>query len=76
MVLSYWISDDTQKRVAVPFGVLSCKERNCVLNVSKDTLEAAPVFVSEDYLSEPRLAEEIYRYFGLQPYWTEEGADK
>ncbi len=70
-ILAYWISDDTQQRVAVPFGALSCEERNCVLNASKDTLEAAPVYVSEDYLNEPKLAGEIYRYFGLQPYWTE-----
>ncbi len=70
-ILAYWISDDTQQRVAVPFGALSCEGQNCVLNASKDTLEAAPVFFSEDYLVEPKLAGEIYRYFGLQPYWTE-----
>ena len=75
-VLSYWVSDDTQKRVAVPFGALSCGEQNCTLNSSKDTLDSAPTFVSEDDLAELRLAEEIYRYFGLQPYWTEEGAEK
>jgi len=75
-VLSYWISDDTQKRVAVPFSALSCEEQNCVLNVSKDTLDSAPTFVLEDDLTEPRLAEDIYRYFGVQPYWTEEGTEK
>lgn len=37
-ILTYWISDDTQKRVAVPFGALSCEEQNCVLNANKDTL--------------------------------------
>ncbi len=75
-ILAYWISDDTQQRVAVPFGALSCKERSCVLHASKDMLEAAPVYVSDDYLMEPKLAGEIYRYFGLQPYWTEENTDK
>src|SRR4030042_8483 len=50
-VLAYWISDDTQKRVAIPFGALSCEEQDCVLNVSKDTLDSAPTFVSEDDLA-------------------------
>ncbi len=70
-VLTYWISDDTQKRVAVPFSALSCEEQNCVLNGSKDTLDSAPSFVLEKDLAEPGLAEDIYRYFGLQPYWAE-----
>lgn len=69
-VLTYWISDDTQKRVAVPFSVLSCEEQNCVLNASKDTLDSAPSFVSEDDLVESKLAEDIYRYFGVQLYWS------
>jgi hypothetical protein len=76
VVLSYWISDDTQKRVAVPFGALSCEGQSCVLNASKDVLESAPPFVSADDLSGPQLAEDIYRYFGVQPYWTEEGTQK
>jgi hypothetical protein len=75
-ILSYWISDDTQKRVAVPLGALSCKEQGCVLNASKDTLDSAPTFVSEDELAEPKLAEDIYRYFGVLPYWTEEGTQR
>ncbi len=76
VVLTYWISDDTQKRVAVPFGAVSCEEQDCVLNASKDALDSAPTFVSEDDLAEPKLAEDIYRYFGLQPYWREEGSEK
>ena len=76
VVLRYWISNDTQKRVAVPFGGLSCKKQNCVLNTSKEALNSAPVFVFEEDLAEPKLAEEIYRYFGVQPYWTEEGTEK
>jgi hypothetical protein len=75
-VLSYWISDDTQKRIAVPFGALSCEEQNCVLNVSREALDSAPTYVSEDDLVEPKLAEDIYRYFGIQPYWTGEETQK
>ena len=70
-VLSYWLSADTQMRVAVPFNKLSCGEQDCVLKVSKETLDSAPNFVLEDELVEPKLAEDIYRYFGVQPYWTE-----
>ncbi len=76
VVLNYWISDDTQKRVAVPVGVLSCDEENCVLHANKSALNIVPPFILEDDLAEPKLAEKIYRYFGLQPYWTEEGIPK
>lgn len=75
-VLSYWISADTQMRVAVPFDALSCEGQNCVLNNSKETFDSAPTFVFEDELAEQRLAEDIYRYFGLQPYWTGEGTER
>ena len=75
-VLSYWVSPDTQMRVAVPFSTLSCGEQDCVLNVSKEALDSAPNFVLEDELVEPKLAEDIYRYFGVQPYWTEGGIQK
>ena len=71
-LLNYWMSDDTQKRIAVPFGALSCEGQRCVLNGSRDTLDSAPVFASEDDLAGTKTAEDIYRYFGVQPYWTEE----
>jgi hypothetical protein len=76
VVLNYWISDDTQRRVAVPFNALSCGEGTCVLNAGRDTLDSAPTFVLDDDLAEPNLAEDIYRYFGIRPYWTEEGPGK
>jgi hypothetical protein len=75
-VLTFWISDDTQKRIAVPSRALSCEEQNCILNASKDTLDSAPTFVSEDDLVERKLAEDIYKYFGVPPYWTEEGMQR
>jgi len=55
---------------------LSYEEQNHVINASKDALDSAPVFVSEDDLVELKLAEDIYGYFGIQPHWTEEGAGK
>jgi hypothetical protein len=75
-VLSYWISADTQMRVAVPVGALSCEGKNCILNASRETFDSAPTFVLEGELAEQKLAEDIYRYFGMQPYWTEEGIRK
>ena len=75
-ILNYWISDDTQKRVAVPLRMLSCPGKDCVLNASKNVLDSVPAYGSEEDLKEPRLAQDIYRYFGVQPYWTEEGMEK
>jgi sporulation protein YlmC with PRC-barrel domain len=68
---------DFGKQVAIPFAALSCMEQNCILNASKDRLDSAPSFVwKEDLDPEKTLAEDIYRYFGLQPYWTEEESAK
>jgi len=75
-VLSYWVSSDTQMRVAVPFSALSCEGQKCILNASRETFDSAPTFVLEGDLAEQKLAEDIYRYFGVQPYWTEEGTQK
>ncbi len=71
-VLRYWISDDTQSRVAVPLNIFSCEARNCIVQASRETLESAPPLFSEDGLAQPGTAENIFRYFGVQPYWTEE----
>lgn len=60
------------RQVAVPFGALSCAGQDCVLHSSYEQLASSPVFISKDELVNRELAENIYRYFGLQPYWTEE----
>ena len=49
-VINYWISDDTQKRIAVRFGALSCEEQT----LSKIHLDSALTFVSEDDLAGQR----------------------
>jgi hypothetical protein len=68
---------DFGRQVAIPFGALFCVERDCFLNASKDRLDAAPTFVWKDDLApEKKLAEDVYRHFGMQPYWTEEEAVK
>jgi hypothetical protein len=58
--------------VAVPAMILSCGEQDCVLNVGKERLDSAPVFTSEEDFRNQRMADDIYRYFGLQPDWTED----
>jgi len=57
--------------IAVPFGALSLKpeENIFVLNTTLDELESAPAY-SKAYMDN-RWTEEVYRYFGQQPYWTE-----
>ncbi len=63
--------------IAVPFNTLSYdnKDRVCVLDLSWERLQSAPVFSKRD-LSNRKWAEDTYRYFGQQPYWTEEGSQK
>ena len=63
------------KQVAVPFGALNFDktERHLVLDATPEKLDAAPAFRMSD-ISNEKWAEDVYRYFGQQPYWTTEGA--
>jgi sporulation protein YlmC with PRC-barrel domain len=56
--------------IAVPFAELSSRENGFVLNVTNDQLALAVGF-DESELNNMRWAENEYRYFGLEPYWTE-----
>jgi hypothetical protein len=60
-----------EKHVAVPFHTLTYgqKEKHFILDVSKERLAAAPTF--DRYALSRTWAEDAYRFFGLQPYWTE-----
>jgi hypothetical protein len=62
------------KLVAIPFGALSFEHKGgyFVLDISRDRLESAPEFDRTRFAS-PTWAEDVYRFFGLQPYWTEGG---
>lgn len=71
-IVSYWVFADTQKRIAVPFDALTCEGQNCVLMGNREILDAAPMFIFESELAQHKLADDIYRYFGVQPYWTDE----
>lgn len=63
------------KDVAVPYSALSFNEGedHFVLNVSKDQLAGAPEIRGDENLNDRAFAEEVYRYFGERPYWTDEG---
>ncbi len=60
------------RQVAVPFSALSCAGQDCLLDSNYTQLASSPVFISKDELVDRQMAEDIYRYFGLRPYWTEE----
>jgi sporulation protein YlmC with PRC-barrel domain len=62
------------KLVAVPFGAVSFDktERHLVLDATREKLDAAPAF-RMSALSNEKWAEEVYRYFGQQPFWTTGG---
>jgi hypothetical protein len=60
------------REVAIPFGTLSCDGQDCLLASNYDQLASSPVFITKDELVNREFAENIYRYYGLQPPWTEE----
>jgi sporulation protein YlmC with PRC-barrel domain len=63
-----------EKKVAVPYSALTYDKDNqhFTCDFSGDRFAGAPEIEDETKLSDRSFAEEIYRYFGLQPYWTEE----
>ena len=63
-----------EKKVAIPYSALTCDEGNQYYTcaVSKDRFANAPTIEDEAKLHDRSFAEEVYRYFGQQPYWTEE----
>jgi sporulation protein YlmC with PRC-barrel domain len=59
--------------VAVPFGTLTTRSGDAfVLNTTQEHLAAARSFDESRDLNNSRWAGDVYRYFGQQPYWTEE----
>jgi sporulation protein YlmC with PRC-barrel domain len=57
---------------AVPFNMLSRTGENAfALNMSKDKLVSEPSFTRYQEQGRRAYAEGVYKYFGVQPYWTE-----
>ncbi len=72
-VLSYG-----DKSVAVPYSALTisstAKPEEITLNADKEKLDGAPAFDRKKAMMDREWAADVYRYFGQQPYWTEEKA--
>lgn len=69
----YLVLDDvggmTDRMAAVPFSGFSRKSEGIfVFNTTKDHLLGAPAF-SWDNMDNLTYASQIYRYYGLEPYW-------
>ncbi len=61
-----------EKSIAVPFAALNLDHPgNVLLNATREQLESAPAYQAGD-LSDTKRAENVYRFFGQQPYWSEE----
>ena len=70
-VLFAVVSHD-DKTTAVPFSAFHFNEedKQMVLDMSKERLESAPVYSRSD-LENEGWAEDNYRHFGQQPFWSE-----
>ena len=59
--------------IAIPFNSLSIRgENDLVLNTTRDRLALSYDFDASADLNNPRWAGDVYRYFGVEPYWTEQ----
>jgi sporulation protein YlmC with PRC-barrel domain len=72
---------DFARHVAVPFRLLSITENEpalptVIVNVDKEVLFAAPAYDRNTEMSWSDWGQDVYRYYGLQPYWTMEESGK
>jgi sporulation protein YlmC with PRC-barrel domain len=59
-------------RVAAPFNTLSSAEgKVCTLDTTRERLLEGPAFAAGDK-ADRQYADEVYRFYGLQPYWEME----
>ena len=57
---------------AIPFSALRYDQtaNHLILDISKEKLAVAPTFKMSE-LSDQKRTEDVFRYFGQQPYWLE-----
>ena len=66
------------KFFAIPWTALKVdttdKKDKLILNVTKDRLKAAPEYVAKDWdhMSDPMWLSDVYKYYGVRPYWETE----
>lgn len=66
------VSGRVDTKLAVPFGTLAMKDDNMFfINTTENMLAEAPMLNGDRI--DLKWASDVYKYFGLQPYWTEEG---
>jgi sporulation protein YlmC with PRC-barrel domain len=60
------------KLVAIPFSALNLdqKVKEFIFNSTQEKLDSAPAFRVSD-LSQKKWPEDVYRFFGQNPYWRE-----
>ncbi len=59
-------------QVAVPFDELSMSGHVFALNTTEEKLAAAPSFNETADMGNRKYGANVYGFFGVQPYWTEE----
>jgi sporulation protein YlmC with PRC-barrel domain len=66
-----------EESVAIPFDALTydSKGKHFALDITPERFRSAPAFTTRDPINE-KWADDVYRYFGRQPYWTEGGLGK
>jgi sporulation protein YlmC with PRC-barrel domain len=62
-----------EELVAVPFDALKWNSKGdyFVLHINRQVLAEAPVFHKSNDVSNPAFTTEMYKFFGLRPYWTD-----
>ncbi len=70
-ILGYKEEGGRENLVAVPYSILFYNEGNkeYVTNITKERLASAPKLHDTADLSGHQFAGEVYRYFGVRPYW-------
>jgi sporulation protein YlmC with PRC-barrel domain len=80
LIVQNGVDEFPGRLVAVPFSALTIAEETSkpilvLLNVDKENFYTAPSFDAKD-LDNPQWVTGLYRFFGQQPYWTEEEPGK
>ncbi len=78
ILLQGYLEIGDSRYVAVPFEALShgSSSHDFVLDTTRERLASAPSFNEKKDLTNRKFAEEMYRYFGLEPSWTEGGHER
>ena len=60
------------RTIVIPYSALSIERNFFVLDANEEKLASAPAVGEREDSIDQAKAQEIYRYFGQTPYWTEE----